>query len=88
MPHYYVNGLMVDEHGTLQVGHPPIHHFAGGLPFDSEGRLIIQLNQATVPSDPYVGGVRVGPAGGVYALDLTPPFEIDAFSDGFDEGFQ
>ena len=88
MPHYETNGFLVDEFGVLQVGKPPIAGFAMGLPFDSEGRLVIQMNQAVAPSDPYVGGVRVGPLGGVYAVDLTPPPQIDGFSSGFDGGFE
>ena len=73
MPHYYVNGFMVDEFGTLQVGPPPIHHYAQGLPFDNEGRLVEQLNQPESPGDAFVGGIRVGPLGGVYVVNLTPP---------------
>lgn len=88
MPHYETNGFLVDELGTLQVGVPPITQWAMGLPFDSEGRLIIQMNQAVGLTDPYVGGIRVGPLGGIYAIDLTPPPQIDAFSDGFDGGFE
>ena len=88
MPHYEVNGFLVDELGTLQVGVPPITDYAMGLPFDSEGRLIIQMNQTISLADSFVGGTRVGPFGGVYALDLTPPPQIDAFDSGFDGGFE
>ena len=88
MPHYFANGFMVDETGTLQVGQPPIHHFNQGLPVDSEGGLVVQLNQPESPGDAFVGGIRVGPLGGVYVVNLTPPPEVDAFSPGFNEGFQ
>ena len=69
MPYYSVNSFLVDELGVLQVGVPPIAGYNGGLPFDSEGRLIIQMNQTIGLADSFVGGARVGPFGGVYALD-------------------
>jgi len=68
----YVNGFKVDNDGTLQVGPPPITHYAMGLPFNAADGLVIQLNQPESPGDAYVGGIRVGPLGGVYAVDETP----------------
>lgn len=68
----YANGFKVDNDGTLQVGPPPITHYFMGLPFNAEDGLVIQLNQPESPGDAYVGGVRVGPLGGVYAVDETP----------------
>lgn len=88
-PQVAVNGFMARHSGELCVAYGgPIAFFEMGLPFTADGRLVCQLNQAVAPSDPYVGGVRVGPLGGVYTIDLTPPPEINAFSDGFDGGFQ
>ena len=84
-----VNGFGVRNSGELCIAYGgPIDYFAMGLPFTDDGRLVCQLNVAPWPGDSYVGGVRVGPLGGVYTIDLTPPPEVDAFSDGFDGGFQ
>ncbi len=86
-PTRFVNGFGVTNDGRLCVAYGgPINKFAMGLPFTNDGRLVCQLNQATVPSDPYVGGIRVGPLGGIYTIDLTPP-PFSAFSTGFDQGF-
>jgi hypothetical protein len=83
----FVNGFMVTSSGQLCIAPGGvIAKFAMGLPFTADGRLVTQLNQAVIPSDPFVGGVRVGPLGGVYTIDLTPP-PFSAFSTGFDEGF-
>jgi len=68
----YVNGFKVDDEGTLQVGPPPITNYAMGLPFNVDGGLVLQVNQPVSPGDAYVGGTRVGPLGGVYAVDTTP----------------
>ena len=87
-PTKFVNGFGVTDTGRLCVAYGgPIDKFSMGLPFTADGRLVCQLNQATVPSDPFVGGIRVGPLGGIYTIDLTPP-PLDAFSSGFDEGFR
>lgn len=68
----YINGFKVDNDGTLQVGPPPITHYFMGLPFNAADGLVLQLNTTPVAADVYVGGVRVGPLGGVYAIDETP----------------
>lgn len=47
--------------------------YVGGLPVTVAGALKCQLNQTPDPSDPYVGGIRVGPLGGIYITDATPP---------------
>ena len=47
-----------------------------GLPFNVDGGLVLQVNQPVSPGDAYVGGVRVGPLGGVYAVDTTPPVGV------------
>ena len=67
------NGFLVDDLGTLQVGNPPIIDYAMGLPFNAAGALVIQINQPVSPGDAYVGGIRVGQLGGVYAVNITPP---------------
>lgn len=65
----------------------PTAGYVGGLPVTATGALKCQLNQTPAPSDPFVGGIRVGPLGGVYITDTdpTPPF---SFSTGFNDGFQ
>jgi len=68
----YVNGFKVDDDGTLQVGPPPITHYAMGLPFNASEGLVLQVNVPPATGDAYVGGTRVGPLGGVYAVDTTP----------------
>lgn len=72
--------LCVDVAGT------PIAGYVGGLPVTATGALKCQLNQPVSPGDAYVGGLRVGPLGGLYITDVTPP-PFDGFSSGFDAGF-
>ena len=71
-PMITANGFLVDDLGTLQVGNPPIIDYAMGLPFNAAGALVIQVNQPVSQGDAYVGGIRVGPLGGVYAVDTNP----------------
>jgi hypothetical protein len=72
--------LCIDVAGGAVVGH------VGGLPVTATGALKCQLNQPVSPGDTFVGGIRVGPLGGVYITDTTPvvPF---SFSNGFSGGF-
>lgn len=88
VPIRFVNGFGVTNDGRLCIAYGgTIKQFLGGLPFTADGRLVCQLNVAPWPGDTYVGGIRVGPLGGVYVVDLTPP-ELTAFSPGYDGGFQ
>jgi hypothetical protein len=64
----------------------PIAGYVGGLPVTATGALKCQLNQPVSPGDSYVGGLRVGPLGGLYIVDATPPAP-NGFSSGFDAGF-
>ena len=83
----FANGFGLRHDGRLCVAYGgPIDKFEMGLPFTNDGRMVCQLNQAVQPSDPFVGGIRVGPLGGIYTIDLTPP-ETSAYSTGFSEGF-
>lgn len=86
-PEKFVNGLGVLNDGQLCVSPPPIVGYLDGYPRSATGALVLQLNQPESPGDVYLGGVRIGPLGGIYAVDLTPP-ELTAFSPGFDGGFQ
>jgi len=88
VPSNFANGLGVTNFGSLNVNlsGAAIAGYNQGLPIDSVGNLICQLNQPVSPGDAFVGGVRVGPLGGVYVVDSTPvvPF---SFSNGFSGGF-
>lgn len=57
-----------------------------GIPMTADGRVVAQLNQPVSPGDAYVGGVRVGPLGGVYVVDTSPPLN-SPWSNGFSSGF-
>ena len=59
--------LSVDVLGT------PVAGYVGGLPVTANGALKCQLNQPVSPGDAYVGGLRVGPLGGIYVTDVVPP---------------
>lgn len=83
------NGFGLRHDGALCVAYGgAIDKFEMGLPFTSDGKLVCQLNQAVQPSDPFVGGIRVGPLGGVYVVDLTPPPILGGFGSGFSGGFE
>lgn len=78
---FMINGaLCIDVAGTAIAG------YVGGLPVTATGALKCQLNQPVSPGDAFVGGVRVGPLGGVYVTE-TSPAPFDGFSTGFDAGF-
>ena len=79
-------GFMNNGDLCIGVAGGPAVGYVGGLPVTATGALKCQLNQTPAPSDPFVGGVRVGPLGGVYITDASPvpPF---SFSNGFSNGF-
>ena len=86
-PQVFVNGFGVRHDGQLCVAFGgTIDYFEMGLPFTADGRLVCQLNQTMQPYEPYVGGIRVGPLGGVYAVDIAPPKQF-GYSNGFSTGF-
>lgn len=86
-PQVYANGFGLMNIGAVCVDPGgAIDHYAMGLPFTVDGRLVVQLDQPVSPGDAYVGGVRVGPLGGVYVTE-TPPAPFDGFSTGFDAGY-
>lgn len=80
------NGFLFDDDGNLMVGPGPIQAWNGGLPFDADGRLV-GTTEAPSEHDPYVGGVRVSPTLGVYAIYDAPPPVDSGFSTGFSTGF-
>lgn len=83
----FANGVEVSAVGAMSIAvGGTITNYQQGLPFNSAGQLVCQLNQPENPDDAYVGGVRVGTVGGVYAVDTAPPVP-HAFDSGFDSGF-
>lgn len=83
----FIGGHMVTDVGQLCIAPGgTIAGYVNGLPVTADGRLVTQLNQTPGANDPFVGGIRVGPLGGVYTTDATPPVP-NGFSSGFDAGF-
>ena len=69
----FVNGFMVSDTGQLVMSSDPIVDYKDGLPRDALGRLRGQTDAVPAPTDPFVGGIRVGPLGGVYTTLTAPP---------------
>lgn len=66
-PQQYVNGYGVRNTGELCIGTmATVVGYSGGYPRCANGALACQVDQPLSPGDAYVGGVRVGPLGGVY----------------------
>jgi hypothetical protein len=87
-PVHFVNGFGVTDIGQLCIAPGGSKDkYAMGLPFTNDGRLVVQLNVTVGLYDSFVGGIRVGPNGGVYALDVAPPPPATGFSNGFSTGF-
>jgi hypothetical protein len=87
LPQVFANGLGLRQAGQLCIAYGGvIANYEAGLPFTADGRLVCQLNQPISPGDSFVGGVRVGPLGGVYVVDIDPPV-VSGFSSGFSSGF-
>jgi hypothetical protein len=61
--------------------------YNGGLPFNEVGAMLYQTDVVPAATDPYVGGIRVQPAGGVYFTTAAPPALLSGFDSGFDGGF-
>jgi hypothetical protein len=64
---------MVADNGALVLSSDAIVTFVDGLPRTSTGALKAQTDTTPVATDPFVGGIRVGPAGGVYTTLTAPP---------------
>lgn len=69
----FVNGFMVSDTGQLVMSTDPIAGYKDGLPRDALGRLKGQTDTVPAATDPFVGGIRVGPLGGVYTTLVAPP---------------
>ena len=86
-PDYFVNGFGVSTLGQLCIAPGGSKdYFLMGLPRTADGRLVTQLNTDPFIGDSFVVGIRVGPAGGVYTVDINPPV-LTAWSSGFSNGF-
>jgi hypothetical protein len=69
----FVNGFMVSDTGALVMSTDPIVTYQEGLPRDALGRLRGQTDTIPAATDPFLGGIRVGPLGGVYTTLAAPP---------------
>jgi hypothetical protein len=72
-PSRFVNGFMVSPTGQLVISSDPTVDFLEGLPRTATGALKAQTDTVPDPKDPFVGGIRVGPLGGVYTTLVAPP---------------
>lgn len=72
-PQGFVNSYGTVSSGALCVSHDSEDGYVGGLPRTTNGALKAQENNIPDPTDPYVGGVRVGPLGGVYTTYAVAP---------------
>lgn len=77
----YVNGLPVNNLGQLQMSFEPIVSYAMGLPFDAEGRLVVQDVATEGEEDRYNGGFRVGTSG-IHMDDSADADESEIFNNG------
>jgi hypothetical protein len=83
----FIGGHMATNAGQLCIAPGGVRAgWLNGLPVTVDGRLVTQLNEPVDPDDAFVGGIRVGPLGGVYTTDVNPPAP-QGFSNGFDTGF-
>lgn len=70
----FINGVMVSDTGQLCFAPAPIDGpYLGGYPRKADGRLVGQADTTPDPKDPFVGGIRVGPLGGIYSTYTAPP---------------
>lgn len=79
-------GFMISGALCVRISGEPVAGYVGGLPVTATGALKCQSNQPESPGDSFVGGIRVGPLGGVYVIDTAPPPPF-SFSNGFSNGF-
>jgi hypothetical protein len=71
-------GFMNNGALCIDVLGSPIVGYVGGLPVTATGAIKCQVNQPVSPGDSYVGGLRVGPLGGLYVVEVgsdSPPVE-------------
>jgi hypothetical protein len=71
-PQRFDQGKAFTNNSALCVSNAAIAGYVNGLPVTATGALKCQLNQPVSPGDAYVGGLRVGPLGGLYIVDAAP----------------
>jgi hypothetical protein len=77
-PQKFVNGIGVTNAGKMCINNVgPSVNWQAGIPLVDGGAIFCQLNQTPNANDPYVGGVRIGPNGGVYIIDSTPAAPVN-----------
>lgn len=64
-------GFMNNGDLCIDVAGGAVAGYVGGLPVTATGALKCQLNQTPAATDPFVGGLRVGPLGGLYVTDAA-----------------
>jgi hypothetical protein len=69
----FVNGFMVSDTGALVMSTAAIAYFLEGLPRTATGALKGQTDTVPAATDPFLGGLRIGPLGGVYTTLTAPP---------------
>jgi hypothetical protein len=79
-------GFMSNGDLCLDLLGEPAVGYVGGLPVTATGAIKAQLNQPVSPGDAFVGGIRVGPLGGVYVTNVVPDQQA-GFSNGYSDGF-
>jgi hypothetical protein len=85
-PTKFQNGVgMIGDAICIALG-SVIHHYLNGLPRTLAGAIVGQINNVTTVNDTFVNKMRLGPLGGLYIIDITPPV-LNAFSSGFSNGF-
>jgi len=72
-PNKFVNGFGVTHTGQLCASSEAAVDYLEGLPRTALGKLKIQTDTVPAATDPFVGGIRVGPLGGVYTTLTAPP---------------
>jgi hypothetical protein len=72
-PQKFQNGFGMMNSKKLCINNAlPIAYYLEGIPRAINGAIRIQLNQVPAATDPFVGGLRIGPLGGVYVTDEVP----------------
>ena len=74
-PQLFNQGKAFMNDGALcvDVAGSAIVEYINGLPVTATGALRCQQNQTPASTDPYVGGMRVGPTGGLYVTNVAAP---------------
>jgi hypothetical protein len=72
-PTKFTNGFGMSAANQLCISSAATVDFLEGLPRTATGALKAQTDTVPDPLDPFVGGIRVGPLGGVYTTLTAPP---------------